>query len=301
MQRMAGWLVAAVLVAGVSGSLWAGESGNHYPNGVEGIKGGSIPPPGTYLRLYSFYYTADTLNDADGNESPVDFNVDVWGVAPRLIWITNQKLWGADYGMDILVPFISTDLEVKAAKLDGKEFGMGDIYAEPFLLSWHGKCYDLGFGLAAWIPLGEYDVAEPASPGKDYWTGMATLGGTYYPDSQKTWSVSVLSRYETHSEKDETDVTLGDDFHFEWGVAKTLAKTWDVGAAGYCQWQVTDDSGSDVIWDKGVHDRVFAAGPEIVKFIPSAKLFASLRGLFEFDAKDRSEGDMAVLTLTKIF
>ena len=92
----------------------------------------------------------------------------------------------------------------------------------------------------------------------------------------------------------------GNDFHFEWGIGKTLAKIWDVGLAGYCQWQVTDDSGSDAR-DKSVHDRIFAVGPEVSVFIPAAKSFLSLRSLWEFEAKDRTEGQVIALTLTRAF
>lgn len=130
---------------------------------------------------------------------------------------------------------------------------------------------------------------------------MFTLGGTYYLDAEKTWSASILARYETHSEKGDLDVQPGDDFHFEWGIGKTFAKIWDVGLAGYCHWQVTDDSGSDVSWDKGDHDRVYAIGPEVSVFIPSITSFLSLRTLWEFDAKDRPEGHCTSLTFTKRF
>ncbi len=64
---------------------------------------------------------------------------------------------------------------------------------------------------------------------------------------------------------------------------------------------MTDDSGSDVTWDKSVHDRVYAIGPEVSAFIPSAKLFVSFRSQWEFESRDRSEGNVTTLTFTKIF
>ena len=35
---------------------------------------------------------------------------------------------------------------------------------------------------------------------------------------------------------------------------------WVVGSVGYAQWQVADDRGDDVTWDKDEHDLVFAVG-----------------------------------------
>lgn len=289
-----------VLAGCLFGTAFAGETG-HYVNGVEGIKAATLPPPGFYYRLYNVFYNADELIGPDGDELPIDFDLSVYAMVNRFVWITDKKILGADYGADVIIPLIYTDIEIKGTPVNDDQFGLGDICIEPFVLSWHRARHDASFAIAAFAPTGEYDQAEPASPGKDIWTGMITLGGTYYFDAAKTWSASILARYETHSEKEETDVTPGDDFHFEWGLGKTLAKIWDVGVAGYCHWQVTDDSGSDVSWDKSDHDRVYAVGPEVSVFIPPAKLFASLRSLWEFDAEDRTEGNVTTLTLTKIF
>jgi len=286
------------LVAVLFGTPFAGETG-HYVSGVEGIKAATLPPPGFYYRLYNVYYHADTLTDSKGDELDVGFDLSVYATVNRFVWMTHKKIFGADFGADVIIPLVYTDIEIQAIGVDQDQFGLGDIAIEPFVLSWHGSHYDASFGLAVYVPTGEYDVNEPASPGRDFWTGMITLGGTYYFDTAKTWSASILTRYEMHSEKDETDVTLGDDFHFEWGIGKTLAKIWDVGLTGYCHWQVTDDSGSGVIWDKSEHDHVYAVGPEVSVFIPPATLFVSLRSQWEFGAVDRSEGNVTTLTLTK--
>jgi len=288
------------ITLGLMGMLiGSGFADNHYVNGVEGIKAATVPPPGLYYRMYNVFYNADTYTDSDGNELQIDFDVSVYAMVNRLIWVTEKKFLGADFFMDIVIPLVYTDIEIGALGVKDDEFGLGDINIEPFGLSWHGPRYDAAFGLSVFIPTGDSD--EPASPGEDMWTGMLTLGGTYYLDNEKTWSASILGRYEIHSEKSDTNITPGDDFHFEWGVGKTLAKVWDVGLTGYCHWQVTDDSGSDVTWDKDDHDRVYAIGPEVSLFYPPAKLFISLRSQWEFDAEDRSEGNCTTLTFTKIF
>ena len=284
----------------LSGSVTATETG-HYVNGVEGIKASSIPPPGLYWRMYHAYYTADRLTDSHKHSLDVGFNVNVYAFVNRLVWISETKMLGGNMGADLVVPLINTDLEISALGISNDEFGLGDIAVEPLLISWHGARYDAGFGLAAYVPTGEYDSTQPASAGKGFWTGMLTLGGTYYLDADRSWSAAVLGRYEIHSNKDGSDVRPGDECHFEWGIGKTLAKTIDVGLTGYCHWQVTDDRGSDVTWDASVHDKVLAIGPEINIFIPSSKFCVSLRSQREFDARDRSEGNISCLTLTKIF
>jgi hypothetical protein len=288
--------VLAIAVA-LFGTALAAETG-HYVNGVEGIRAATLPPPGFYYRMYNVYYRADEVMDEDGDALDVGLDISVYALVNRFVWISNTRILGADFGADVIIPLVYTDIELKALGVEDDEFGLGDIAIEPFVLSWHGARWDASFGLAAYVPTGETD--EPASPGKDFWTALITLGGTYYLDVEKTWSASILARYEIHSEKNETDVRPGNDLHFEWGIGKTLGKIWDVGLAGYCQWQVTDDSGSDAR-DKSVHDRVLALGPEVSVFIPPAKSFLSLRSLWEFGAIDRTEGHVTALTLTKAF
>jgi hypothetical protein len=289
---------ALAVVVTLLGSAFGGETG-HYVSGVEGIKAGTVPPPGLYYRMYNVFYQADKLKDTDGDTSDVDFDADIFSMVHRLVWVSNKKILGADYFASIIFPTVYTDIELGPVK--DNQFGLGDMGIEPFGLAWHGPRYDAGVGLGVYVPTGRFDKNRLASPGKDFWTTMITLGGTYYLDAEKTWSASILSRYEIHSSKDHSDVRPGNDFHFEWGIGKTIEKFWDVGVSGYCHWQVTDDSGSDVMWDKGVHDRVYAIGPEISAFIPSAKLSVSLRYLWEFGAVDRSEGNSMCLCLTKVF
>jgi len=94
--------------------------GSHYPVGAEGIKGASLPPPGIYLRDYNFFYTADKVNG-------LPFGVDIFAYvqAPRLIWMTKEEIFGANYGMDVIVPFAYKN--VSAPFGSGDNFNLADI------------------------------------------------------------------------------------------------------------------------------------------------------------------------------
>jgi len=302
-KRMSLVLLTALIIC-----LWfgtaQGQLSGHYPLGSEGIKAATLPPPGMYLRTYTSFYTANVYRNWSAIPGRPDegMDLDALAVVPRFIWMTDQKILGADYGMDFLVPLIYTDFEINTPGgwVKDNDTCVGDICVEPVDLAWHGGNYDIGAAVAVWMPTGKYNDDRLASPGKDFWTTMFTLGGTYYLDEEKTWSGSVLGRYEINSEMDELDAEPGDDILFEWGLGKTLAKVWDVGVIGYCQWQLTDDSGDDVTWDESVHDRVAGIGPEVSVFIPPAMMFISARCAWEFSAVDRPEGTTVTLTLTKI-
>ena len=280
-----------------------GQETGHYTPGIQGIKAATLPPPGFYYMMHNVLYSSDSFYDGDGNSADIDFDITVFANVHRFIYVWEDVFLGANYGIHAILPLTSTDIKMGAFNVDDSQFGIGDIVIEPFLLSWNKPKYDIAFGLAAIAPTGSYDVAKPASPGKSFWSGMLTLGGTYYMDSHKSWHASVLTRYEVHGEKKDFDITPGDDLTFEWGIGKTIPADfiWNIGVSGYAHWQISDDKGSDVLYDASVHDRVFAVGPEVTCFIPPIKMNIELRGQLEFGAVDRSEGTKMCLTLVKAF
>lgn len=271
--------------------------GSHYPTGVEGIKGSSLPPPGVYLRDYNFFYTATKVDGA-----PVDVDVFAYVQAPRLIWITKQEILGANYGMDIIVPFAYKNIYADAPIGTAGQFNLADIQIEPVLLSWHLKQFDFAFGYALWVPSGDFDASTPAkyltSPGMGFLTQMITLGGTWYADEKKTWAFSLLNRYEINTEQQDTDITPGNMLTMEWGLSKTVVDNIDIGVIGYYQQLVTKDTGTGA---SPHYSHVVAVGPEINAFWPKLGLFSSLRYAVEVDAANRPQGQTVVLTLTKGF
>jgi hypothetical protein len=249
--------------------------------------------------MYNAYYTSDKeINDSGDEVKGIGFDLKIYAFVNRVIWVSNLEILGGNFFADALVPLIYTDIQVDAAGIDSSKFGVGDPYVEPFGIAWHGPRYDAAFGASVYIPVGEYDKHDPASPGQDLWTFMFTGGGTLYLDESRTWSASLLARYEIHTEKQDLDYTPGNDFHFEWGIGKVLTPNIEAGVAGYAEWQVTDDSGDGGSDDK---NRVFAAGPEINFMFPEQMFFVSLRAEWEFEARNQQEGMIGVLTLTKGF
>jgi hypothetical protein len=264
----------------------------HYPAGAEGIKGGSLPPPGLYFRDYNFFYTADTFQDLGA-----PFEIFGYINAPRLIWMTDLKIFGADYGMDVIVPF--GYMNWKLAGQRDTYFGLGDVQVEPLLLSWHFKKFDVAGGYAFWAPTGDYSPARPDLFIQGFWSHMLTLGGVWYPDEAKTWALSLLNRYEFCHEQQDTDVDPGQVLTMEWGISKNLRKTIDVGVIGYYQQQTTEDRGASRFSDR--LDRKVGVGPEISAFCSKLGVNTSLRYAYEFGAKERPEGHLVTLTLTKRF
>lgn len=271
-----------------------------YPIGVEGLKSGTLPPPGFYLRDYNLAYYSDRLNDPDGDKVPMDFEAFVYANAIRPIWITDFKVLGAYYGCDVLVPLIYQNLKVAGARDDG--FDLGDLFIEPLTLSWHWQRADLGLGYGIWAPTGNVHKGSPArSTSQDTWTHMLTAGGTVYFDPEKTWALSALARYEISHESGEYDITPGDVLSLEGGLSKALTPALEAGVWAYYQGQTTDDEAHRGAVASTAKDQVIGVGPEVVWFWERASLFLSLRYGYEVLAEARPEGHRGVLTLTKKF
>jgi hypothetical protein len=263
--------------------------GAHYPAGVEGIKGASLPPPGFYVRDYNLFYTADRFEKVSK-----DFDIFAYVNAPRFIWMTDHKILGANYGMDVLATVGHADWNAAG---DDDYFGIGDIQIEPLLLSWQCKQFDISAGYAFWAPIGDFDVKRPSLIAKGFWSHQLTLGSTWHIDEARTWAFSLLNRYEFCHEQQNTDIDPGQVYTAEWGLSKTVCANVDAGLVGYYQQQTTYDKGAPTAM--GHHDRVFGLGPEVSTFCPKLGLFASLRYIHEFGARYRPEGHLVSLTLTK--
>lgn len=291
-------LSLVMLTLSPGGNVLVAQETGSYPNGSEGIKPGSLPPPGFYWRSYFFYYHADKLMNTDGDEHPIGFSANVFAWTQRIIWVSNAEFLSGKYGINLLVPLVTKDILIRAAGISDSHTGVGDIAVDQFL-RWGGAKYDMATAFAIVLPTGKYDKNKPGLAGQNFFTYMLTYGLTYYLDDERGWAVSVLPRYEIHGEKKNENVTAGNDFHFEWSVSKNIEKIWDVGIVGFCHWQVTGDKGSGAV-NPTVHDRAFAVGPEVDLIIPSLNLMSSFHFEREFGVIDRPQGNMVVLTLTKV-
>ena len=292
-------LIGALALAGailLTGNALAQPSA-HYVPGVEGIKGSTLPPPGVYVRDYNVFYIADRVNDNSGDEiKGANPEARIYANVPRVLWITDTKVLGAYLGFDALLPLQYTSLAVNTpgGRFDDSTFSVGDLFFES-TLSWHLKQWDWAFAYGLWAPTGDFSKTNPTHPGLGFWTHMFTLGATWYPDVDKKWAVSALSRYEISHEQKDTDVTPGQVYTLEWAASYAVRPTIDLGIAGYYQGQTTESSGSN---DRA---QVFAVGPEINAVCPKLKVITSLRYLYEVYSENRLQGHTIALTFTKRF
>ena len=98
------------------------------------------------------------------------------------------------------------------------------------------------------MPSGPYNSKAKVNIGYGHWTGLFGLGAVGYADKARTWSLSIYSHYELYGSQMGRNYTLGDAVPFEWSAGKRFILGNDfvneaaLGATGYAQWQVTNNS-----------------------------------------------------------
>ena len=307
----------------------ASEIGHDAP-GVVNIRDFAVPEPGLYGVLYTYAYTTDRLNDADGNEidsvtiNPgpgpgvtldIDVDVDAWVLSPTLIWVPPWTVLGAKYGAYISVPFGNTSVGASLAVATGagrstedSQFGLSDVFVQPLWLGWTKEHWDLALGYGFYAPTGVYDTETVTLPivgpvtveasdniGYGFWTHQFQGAATWYPWADRRMAVVGALTYEISDEKDDFDLTPGDVLSLNWGVSQYLPMRED--QTLLLELGLTGYSSWQVSDDSGadaanapVKDEVHAVGVQVGLTNVPLNGTMNFHYFYEFDAKDRFQG-----------
>jgi hypothetical protein len=283
------FVVGVVFALGCSATF----AGGHYVPGVEGMQAASVPPPGNYYLGYLVDYNINELKAPGSSDSiPGSNRGTVVALANRFAFITQQKVLGADYGFELIVPFIRTSLTFNAPGISSTSSGVGDVYVGPLVLGWHGANWDAVAAAGVWLDNADHD--QPSSLGKGYKSTMLTGGGTYYLDDKKSTSFSALARYEYNGKVG--GVRPGSQLSVEWGLGKMFG-TVQAGVVGYSQIQLDADTGASQKY------RRHALGAEVALPLLDRGVILKAAAYKEFSAKGGSEpqasGSTVRFTLVK--
>jgi hypothetical protein len=278
-----------------------------------GVQSGSQPLPGVYAALFSYRYHTDTIKDPDGKTiqpRPDDpGSIAFSAVAPMLWYVSKAKVFGANYGAMMVLPWANGSLEAPAFGLgDTIDTGFSDMLVRPIDLGWHTKHTDVAAGYQVYMPTGEYESGGSNNTGKGMWTNEPFVGTTVYFDEKRTASFATTAYWEIHGEKKGNGAKVGQILTLEGGAGKSYLKGGVVvGAAYYAQWKLTEDTlrnpgnAGPLTFDIPFKHKVFALGPDVTLPVASkSKLFAlvNFRYLWEMGAKAKTQGDTLVLTAT---
>jgi hypothetical protein len=243
------------------------EGADQYPYGAENWLTGALPPPGTYFVNYLGYYSGQLRNDS-GNKVNLD------GSAPsvraafdalRFVEITHVKIFGAQWGMQVIAPFV--DQSVNLGGTRGR-IAQGDVDVDPFLLGWHGESWHAIAAMDTLLPTGSYDKNDArVSIGSNYYSFEPIFAFTFLPSSG--WETSAKLMYNTKTTNPATSYHSGDEFHMDYVAGKHIGR-WSVGASGYFMEQLTNDTVNGSVatavpgfWGAGREGRVLGIGPSV--------------------------------------
>jgi hypothetical protein len=269
--------------------------------GFLGLENGTQPPPGLYLGSLAWVYPTDTVKDNNGNSIKLPGSLTSTAEIILVNLVTNYKLFGANIGASAGFPFIKNRIQT-----DSLDLSTSFAYTDMFLgvnLGWHFKRADVMAGYNLYIPTGTFSPGGNDNTGLGMWGNEFTIGSTVYLDQKKLWNAAGTFALEFNTDKSGTNIQVGDLGTVSWGLGRTFYKKvsgpipliMNLGAAGYAQFKVTGDSGSDIPPAlRGFKDRVFALGPEFNIYIPKPRLTFLVRYEPEFGARVRTQGQTVV-------
>ncbi len=251
--------VTAMLLLCVAASGFAQQKGQYIP-GQYGLNGGVIPDPGFTYQNLVLNYSADQLNNSNGDRVPgIAGTYAFWLDENIFMYVSKRKILGAHFAPYVSLSVANGSLvaEIVGTNLSGNggSAGLADTLVQPLNLGWRFSRADIiaGYGFVA--PTGRYKVGASDNVGSGYWGHMLSSGTTLYLTKNKTTTASLNTNWEFHGSKKVAasagqSITPGQTFTTEWGVGQVLVldkqmkRLVQLGFVGYDQWQVTANSGT---------------------------------------------------------
>ncbi len=238
------------------------------------LDGGAPAGPGFYFQEYLEYYTADSLKNQHGNDTNLLKDLNVWVSLNQLIYASDQKLLGGNWGVDLIVPLVSLDVDPEVGSpLSSNHQGLGDIVIGPFLqwgpiMGAKGPIFMHRVEFQNLIPTGKYDDDHILNPGSNfysldpYWAATVFLG----PKAELSWRVHYLWNAKNDDpnkllSNNAEDTQAGQAVHLNFASSyEVVEKMLRLGISGYYLKQFTNNEANG----QGIADsreQVLAIGP----------------------------------------
>ncbi|HEX5044288.1 MAG TPA: transporter [Candidatus Polarisedimenticolaceae bacterium] len=259
----------------------------HYPPGQSGIRGGASPAPGWNFINFNRAFSNLEVKDGDG-ETTAKRSETRYANITMIMWTSERKVLGMDYGWAMGIPFATGDLQASGDQ--DASFGLGDVLFTPLCLYARRPAWDYQFQFTVWTPSGHFEPGSSSNRGTGYWALVYSAGAAWYPgEERKRWSLSAIARIEQNFEQKDTGITPGDDLVIDWGVGRVLGERWDVGVSGFATWQLSEQQRGDPALDTTPY-RYYGAGPE-GSLTLSPRLALRLRAQWEFGVRNAVAGN----------
>ena len=255
------------------------QSGAYLP-GVLGVRDYANPgQSGLFLIDYNLFLNADSYVDRNGDETTsiqgplgneLTLDIDVGGYINSLMFVYAspkiKALGNAQYLFIAAPAYNTVNTRVALGELindqtiEGGVSGFGDLAVSPLMLSWQLGKFDLTGGYLFYAPTGRYATGASDNLGIGHWSHIVQVASYYYPVADKSTALMVMPTYELHSNLKDADVKPGSRFGLEYGISQYFSERFEISLQGGHIWQVGEDSGNDVYWDRSVKDKMSVFG-----------------------------------------
>ena len=263
--------------------------------GDAGLKAGSQAPPGAYVPIPLYFYTADAVKDGDGNELLTgSLDAALFGVGLNVV--TTKKVLGGNYGFLAILPWANNRVQGAEDFDSNPGTGLTDMYIQPINLGWHQPRADFtaAYGLA--IPTGRYEDGASNNTGLGMWGHELLVGTTVYLNEARSVHAATTATLDFLSEKKDSETKPGNILNLEGGIGADFLKGGlTAGLAYYGTFKLTEDRfdsplASALLRNK---NRVWGLGPEVTLAIATKQAvygFVTVRYQWELAARTTTEG-----------
>ena len=277
--------LGAALLTAATVSFATEGGGSTYPVGAENHLAGAAPPPGVYVLEYVNVYSADRVNDGQGQAVPIPgFKVNAVAAATRIAWVTNTPVMGGQLVAHAILPLVK--VKVSAAGRSSSSSGLGDVSLGAGVAWHHSPQLHSVAALDIVLPVGRYDAARPVNVGRNYASIQpAYLVSWIDPNGLNADAKIGLNLNRTNK---DTGYRSGNELNIDYALGWGLGNGWVLGVGGNIYQQLSDDKrlGQSVPGAKG---RAYSAGPNL-KYDSGKGWFITAKLAREFSVRSRSEG-----------
>jgi len=315
-------LLSVIILLHVATAL--AQQKGQWVSGQFGLNAGVIPDPGiTYANL-AVNYSANQLNDSNGNKllQNVTGTYSFWADENILYYVPKHKILGGYFMPYISINVATGSLVADLApllpgaggsgfNLNGGGSGFADLYVQPINIGWHfAKRVDFNAGYGFTAPTGRYTAGASNNVGSGYWGNNITSGTTLYITKNQGTTANLTTVWETHGQKTVASpvtgqlskISPGQAFTAEWGIGqvlplkKDLSQLAQLGLVGYDQWQVSSNGGNYLVAGIPVaasrvpYYSVHGIGFQANYILPAKDFVLFFKYYDEYSAKARVQG-----------
>ena len=272
--------------------------------GTVGLKGGSQPPPNTYIIAPLIYvYNTDSVKDANGNALPINTSVTSSAFAGGFNVVTTKKVLGGLYGFSMLFP-AAINNNLQGANLDAGGAGLTDSAIVPISLGWHFKRADAIAGYTIYLPTGQFHPLALDNTGFGMWGHEPSVGATVYLTESHQYHAATVANLTFNTKKRNTNTQVGTAMNLEGGVGGDFYKgKVTAGLVYYTEWKLSEDTiaGLPGTFPLGKNS-VFALGPEVQLALErGGTLYGFVKVNYQWEAYARVTTQGSELTVLATF